>query len=176
MSIISKIQNLAQRIGIEFINIKTPIGTIIAYAGNTIPENYLLCDGSVISRITYADLFSVIGTTYGEGDGSTTFNLPNLINKFIEGSQTSGTEIPAGLPNLYGDFHGRKLRNGVEIHKSDNTLFKLTNENAEAVGLDFSTNSTWSKITFDASSYNPIYGNSDTVQPPAVTMKYLIKY
>lgn len=48
------------------------------FAGSVVPQGYLLCDGSAVSRTTYADLFSVLGTTFGSGDGSTTFNIPNL--------------------------------------------------------------------------------------------------
>ena len=61
------------------------IGNIIAFTGSTIPEGYLECDGSAISRTEYADLFDVIGTTYGSGDGSTTFNLPNLSGRVALG-------------------------------------------------------------------------------------------
>ena len=64
-----------------------PTGAIIPFAGNNIPSGYLPCNGGAISRETYADLFAVIGTIYGSGDGSTTFNLPNLNNNsFLEGS------------------------------------------------------------------------------------------
>ena len=79
-----------------------PTGTVLPFAGNTVPKNYLLCNGSAVSRSTYADLFKVIGTTYGSGDGSTTFNLPNLVNKFVEGGSTSGINKQAGLPNITG--------------------------------------------------------------------------
>jgi microcystin-dependent protein len=54
-----------------------PVGAIVPYGGDTAPTGYLLCDGSAVSRTTYADLFAVIGTKYGSGDGSTTFNLPD---------------------------------------------------------------------------------------------------
>mgnify|MGYP002768556283 CR=1 FL=1 len=54
-----------------------PVGTIIAWPTTTAPAGYLICDGSAISRTTYAALFAVIGTTFGEGDGNSTFNLPN---------------------------------------------------------------------------------------------------
>ena len=53
-----------------------PAGVIVPFAGTTVPAGYLLCDGSAVSRTTYADLFAAIGTTYGAGDGNTTFNLP----------------------------------------------------------------------------------------------------
>lgn len=55
----------------------TPVGTISLWAGETAPKNYLICDGQAISRSIYADLFNIIGTTYGSGDGSTTFNIPD---------------------------------------------------------------------------------------------------
>ena len=64
-------------------------GYIYMFAGSTSPTGYLECDGSAVSRTTYADLFDVIGTTYGSGDGSTTFNLPDLSGKVAMGySQT----------------------------------------------------------------------------------------
>ena len=66
----------------------SPIGSIQAYGGSTAPTGWLMCDGSAVSRSTYAMLFSVIGTTYGEGDGSTTFNLPDLTGKVAVGSGT----------------------------------------------------------------------------------------
>lgn len=54
----------------------SPIGTILPYGGDTAPTGYLLCDGAAISRTDYADLFAVIGTSFGTGDGTTTFNVP----------------------------------------------------------------------------------------------------
>ena len=66
------------------------IGEIIAYAGSNEPLGWLKCDGRAVSRTTYSALFDVIGTTYGSGDGSTTFNLPNFVDRF-----------PVGAGNLY---------------------------------------------------------------------------
>lgn len=62
------------------------IGNIIAFSGFNTPDGYLECDGSAVSRDDYPDLFSVIGTSYGEGDGSTTFNLPNLSGRVALGA------------------------------------------------------------------------------------------
>lgn len=56
----------------------SPTGAVIGFAGSSAPSGWLLCDGSAVSRTTYADLFTAIGTSYGVGDGSTTFNLPDL--------------------------------------------------------------------------------------------------
>ena len=65
------------------------IGTIVPYGGTSAPTGFLACDGSAISRTTYADLFSAISTTWGTGDGSTTFNIPDLRNRFIRGSSST---------------------------------------------------------------------------------------
>lgn len=83
-------------------------GMIKPFAGTTVPTGYLLCDGSAVSRTTYANLFAAIGTTYGSGDGSTTFNLPNYNNGYPL-AKASATEISlgllianAGLPKIVG--------------------------------------------------------------------------
>lgn len=70
-----------------------PAGSIIPFAGATPPATYLLCDGSAVSRDTYSRLFTAIGETYGAGDGSTTFNLPDLRLRFPFGA---GTDKPLG--------------------------------------------------------------------------------
>lgn len=71
-----------------------PSGSIIAWGGkySTIPVGYLFCDGSAHSRTTYSALFAALGTIHGSGDGSTTFNIPNLKNKFIIGANDSTTD------------------------------------------------------------------------------------
>lgn len=71
-----------------------PTGALLDYAGGTVPLGYLLCNGAAVSRTTYADLFAVIGTTWGAGDGSTTFNLPDL-----RGRVTIGSGQGSGLTN-----------------------------------------------------------------------------
>jgi microcystin-dependent protein len=65
-----------------------PAGVIQMYAGSTAPTNWLFCDGSAISRTTYSALFTAIGTNYGIGNGSTTFNLPNMNNRMPIGKGT----------------------------------------------------------------------------------------
>lgn len=63
-----------------------PIGGIAAYGGTAIPDGWLLCDGSTVSRELYSDLFKAVGTVFGEGDGSTTFNVPDYRDKFVLGA------------------------------------------------------------------------------------------
>lgn len=61
------------------------------YAGSTAPSGFLVCDGSAISRTTYSDLFDTIGITYGSGDGTTTFNIPNLVGRVAVGTSNGMT-------------------------------------------------------------------------------------
>ena len=75
------------------------VGTIQTYGGNTAPDGWLICDGSAISRTLYAELFAVIGTTYGVGDGSTTFNIPNFIGLTSDNVPCCGNGITLGFSN-----------------------------------------------------------------------------
>lgn len=68
-----------------------PAGTIAPFGGGTVPEGWLLCDGSTVSRASYDGLFAAIGTVHGEGDGSTTFHVPDLRGRFLRGSDDMGT-------------------------------------------------------------------------------------
>ncbi len=81
-------------------NAIVPTGTVISSAASSTPSGYLYCNGSAVSRTTYANLFNAIGTTYGNGDGSTTFNLPNYSTyKFVTSATISvkGNGKPLGL-------------------------------------------------------------------------------
>lgn len=148
-----------------------PTGTIIAFAGNTLPDGYLLCDGSQVSRTTYKKLFDVIGTTYGEGDGKTTFTLPNLIDRFLEGSSAAGKYYSAGLPNITG--YSNWNQNGKDYLFDG--AFKSSTYMAGANVSSGSATGVW-KLNFDASDSNDIYGSSSTVQPAALNCKFCIKY
>ena len=108
------------------VNNNTPVGLISMYSGTTAPTGWLICDGSAISRTTYATLFGVIGTTYGSGDGSTTFNLPNLKGKVPVGLNSSDTdfdtigETGGGKQTIipmqwYNDFIDMRLKAGLSI-------------------------------------------------------------
>ena len=73
-----------------------PVGCVIPFAGAAAPTGWLLCQGQAISRTTYAQLFSVIGTTYGSGDGSTTFNLPDMRGRVAVGSDANSIGTQRG--------------------------------------------------------------------------------
>ena len=144
------------------------IGSIAAFAGGSLPVGWLLCDGSAISRTTYSALFNTVGTIYGTGDDSTTFNIPNLVDKFIEGAATAGIVKAAGLPNITGNidiwYWGVQAAGGA--------FSAITSGNIRP-GTQ-TTQTGYARANFNASSSNSIYGNSTTVQPPALTMRYAI--
>ena len=155
-----------------------PIGSYIQFAGSQAPAGFLVCNGGEISRTTYSALFDVIGTTYGSGDGSTTFNLPNLTDRFLQGSTTSGTVKNAGLPNITGVLNN-EVGNAVRAWGGyQGALFNGANEpqtRDPVADLSAFLNKP-ANFGFDASRSSSIYGSSATVQPPALTCLICIKY
>src|SRR5210317_2320316 len=86
-----------------------PSGTIVPWSDSSIPSGFLECDGSAVSRTTYATLFGIVGTTYGVGDGSTTFNVPDLADNVPVGksnnkalASTGGANTVAATGNVGG--------------------------------------------------------------------------
>lgn len=159
-----------------------PAGTVIAYAGSTAPDGFIACNGAAVSRGAYASLFAAIGTLYGEGDGSTTFNLPDLTDRVVQGGATAGTALAAGLPNISGSFDLRKGSTNASstIALGFNKSFYSSSSSTLSPTVAYSVTTvdayTPQTANFDASRSNAIYGNSNTVQPPALTMIYCIKY
>ena len=154
-----------------------PTGMILPFAGTSIPDGFLACNGSNVSRTTYANLFSVIGTRYGEGDGSTTFTLPNLHRKFAEYTTTTsevGQSIQAGLPNISGDFNAQPNSIGDNFAAHASGAFLATNPYP-----GFINNGTFNTpnggYDFDASSASSVYGKSSTVQPASMRLIPCIK-
>ena len=122
----------------------SPLGVILPYAASSAPEGWMICDGSEISRNDYSDLFSLIDTTYGSGNGSTTFNIPNLSGR-----------VPVGL-----DFEGNTVSNagglGIMEGKETHTLSidEMPSHSHEYISPTGSYNS---------SSYNNLYPNGPTL-------------
>lgn len=89
-------------------------GLVLPFAGSTPPDGWLLCDGSAVSRTTHADLFDVIGTTYGAGDGATTFNLPDLRGRVLAGLDNMGGTSANRVTDVQADSLGGSK--GSETH------------------------------------------------------------
>lgn len=155
-----------------------PTGTILPFAGGTIPSGFLACNGAAVSRTTYAALFSAIGTAFGEGNGSTTFNLPNVEdNRYLEFSSTRGTKKNAGLPNITGGPVSTGI--GGTANRDDQWVGALATRIVEAPNHARSGSSPYYGLTqtsLDASKSSSIYGGSTTVQPKSLTVRAIIKY
>ncbi|MCZ4062994.1 tail fiber protein [Oxalobacter formigenes] len=150
-----------------------PVGTIEYFATSTPPAGYLKADGAAVGRETYPDLFAAIGTAFGEGDGSTTFNLPDLIGRFAQGSDVPGQKLEAGLPNAIGKLSG--FFGFTPVYKSGAlSTTGSAGVQFETIGVAGGASSN-KIINLDLSESNPIYGASDTVQPPALTLLPCIK-
>jgi microcystin-dependent protein len=94
--------------------ILVPTGAVMPFAMNAAPSGWLAANGSAVSRTTYADLFAAIGTTYGAGNGSTTFTLPDLRGYFVRGAGTNSDGVAAGT-------FGVKQADGVISHTHSGT-------------------------------------------------------
>jgi microcystin-dependent protein len=153
-----------------------PIGSIVPYIiNNDLPDGFLICNGAAISREEYLDLFEKIGTIYGVGDGSTTFNLPDLRDRFLEGNTTAGTSIAAGLPDITGVFQLGDTTRSLGMWYGSGSFQPLDTTSGDVAQYNSNHNVTARIMNFKASLSNSIYGNSTTVQPPAFTVIYLIK-
>lgn len=127
-----------------------PVGTVIWYAKNTAPTKYLKCNGATISRTTYSDLFGVIGTEFGAGDGSTTFKIPDLRAEFIRGWD-DGRGVDSGRTFASGQDHQ------VQDHKHSVDFQSTT----QSVGSGAAYSQIWSGITAKDSTV-PTSGNHGT--------------
>lgn len=155
-----------------------PVGTILPYAGNRLLDeliNFTLCDGKELARLEYPKLFNVIGTNYGVGDGSTTFNVPDLTSRFLEGSNIAGTIKEAGIPNIIGEDRSNYIIARPEHMTGAFSLYNGVNTNYRYGNISESSSSWGSGFKFSASNCSPVYGKSDTVQPASVTVKYIIR-
>lgn len=151
------------------------VGMVLPFAGKKVPKGFLLCDGRAVSREDYKRLFDAIGTTYGEGDKSKTFNVPDFRDRTIWGATEAGKKVEAGLPNIKGDFQAMQFSGAV----SASGAFKTVGSGTVHSGSSHTYGSgSVGKVSFDASrmSEETLYGKSSTVQPPAYKVMMCIKY
>lgn len=130
-----------------------PIGTIILHAATTAPAGTLVCDGSAISRTTYADLFAAIGTTYGAGDGSTTFNLPDVRDEFPRFNGTSRT-VGTTQGDASRDIAGTIQNCITQLNPPPTGAF--TSSKTGAIFASLAGGSAWGAETFNFSASNVV--------------------
>lgn len=170
-----------------------PPGTVFDFAGVVVPDGYLVCDGSSLSRTAYPNLFAAIGTLYGY-KSSTTFNLPNFNGKFTEGTGSLGsvgTSHIAGLPDISGQFKAGWMDNSaLSVAVTDWSGVFSGFDGPKKTHIGYSPNSVSRQNKYceyikllassgemHGSDYrNDVYGQSETVQPASVLVKKIIKY
>lgn len=161
-------------------NTSVVTGTVMASAGTTAPTGYLLCDGSAVSRTTYSNLFAIIGITHGQGDGSTTFNLPDYRGRFLRGvdggiardpDRTTRTAMAAGgnTGNNVGSIqddafqgHFHEWSSTAVMSQTDGSVTPMNYLTADSTNGGGGT----ATATFQAQNYvdDPKTGNHGTVR------------
>lgn len=169
--------------GIQGVN----TGIIVPWSDSSIPSGFLECDGSNISRTTYADLFAVIGTTYGSGDGSTTFGLPDLIDKCCQNESPSktlatsgGANTTATTGNVSANLGNTTISNPTMAQHSHNITCNSGSAGGPGNPSVSPGNVTNTPSTGGGGAHNhPISanfsGDSNSVLQPYITMVYIIK-
>lgn len=181
-AISTTIETISQQIVI--LNKNEPIGTGHDYFGTTEPENYMWADGRAISRTTYSELFEIIGTTYGAGDGSTTFNIPDKRERvsimYKENSTNGTTDATLGtLGAKGGEFKHTQTVSEMAEHNHDNILvtggiLSLNSEGSDAFKIETASSSANSQVNALYTSSN---GSSTpfNVMQPYFVCNYIIK-
>jgi len=158
-----------------------PAGTSLEFAGSVLPDGYLWEDGSAVSRTTYAGLFAIIGTTYGVGDGSTTFNLPDRRGKFGIGKSTSGTAAVLGeTGGAIDHVHGLDTTTSgaaIFVASAGNDFVYQARKTIPSTTLTHRAPSGGTNgVSSGASTVGAqIVGDSDTANGPYITKNYIIK-
>ncbi len=165
-------------------SIIAPPGAVVAFAGNNPPEGWLLCDGRLVSRYDYPELYEAIGTAWG-GDGNPNFHLPDMRGRFIRGLDISGFIDPDCKERM--DVHGNKV--GAMIGSLQEDVFKGHSHLVKATGGTNNMNlespsctgfagwdSHYSKYTIgNGEPFIQPSGGSET-RPKNAAMHYIIKY
>lgn len=178
MSAIPSSTIVAPNAGDSFSSI-LPTGTILNYAGSTAPSGWLMTDGTAVSRTTYANLFAVIGTTYGAGNGSTTFNLPNIGDRMIRGKGSTYATL--------GGTGGADTQTLVTGNLPDHTHLQWTAGTGGSIvsssgsinlaGTSFNVNTLATTGVRDASG-NAVSGGLSqafSIANPYIVLNYIIK-
>ena len=149
-----------------------PIGAIMPFGSNTIPDNWLLCDGRLISRTEYQELFNTIGTTFGAGDGFTTFALPNLAGKVPVGLKSDDTDFDT-LGNTGGEKEHTLTVNEIPSHNHDQ--YVTAGASGSALRNDYANNNRGQAILQGISTGNKGGGEAHNNLQPYIVQNYIIK-
>ena len=154
-----------------------PSGSVVALASETAPTGYLECDGTAVSRSTYAQLFSTIGTRFGAGDASSTFNLPDLRGRFVRGwDHGAGNDPDASSRTNSGDANtGDKVGTKQDSQNKSHTHAYTSPLVGSIQGLVSDTNGTAVEWPTNAGGTSGAHGGTEA-RPININLMYVIKY
>lgn len=151
----------------------TPVGTYIQHAGATAPTGFLACDASAVSRATYADLFAVIGTTYGAGNGSTTFNLPDARGLVMVGAGAHGSMTRANGSAYDGGSVGASRNDQLQGFWLDRSS---VSDVTSGSGTPLWRDGTGTATTFASDGTNGTPRTGNETRPAEIAVLVCIKY
>lgn len=141
-----------------------------------LPNNCIWLEGAAVSRIDYNNLFAIYGTTYGAGDGSTTFNLPDFRNRALWGADSFGY-ISAGLPNITGSISIPRGFQDCNTNGTGALKYTRASSGSNGLGNTDAAGRIQGTIEVNASWSSSIYGAApNTVQPPAIKVRVYTRY
>ena len=151
------------------------VGEIRTLTETDTPAGWLICDGTEYDILQYPRLAPImLKLPFNAGVTDGRFRVPDLRGRFLQGADGDiGQEIEAGLPNIEGSI---KTGHSLGLYSnsiSPGALYRSGDRGGSVMG---ESGSYWKGFTLDASLSSPVYGKSDTVQPPALTVNYIIKY
>lgn len=155
-----------------------PIGVVVHYMGDTIPEGYLLCNGASLSRTEYPELFAVLGTKCGAAD-TAHFNIPDTHHRFLEGTTVLseiGKYIAEGLPNILSGTSFHNCNGAALLYHDQNGSFYGENasDHYQKV-VETGEGKSFSVLKMDASRSSAVYGAANTVQPNSLRALVLVR-
>jgi microcystin-dependent protein len=150
------------------VDAQLPVGVVLPFAGGTVPTGWLDCDGSAVSRTTYADLFAIIGTTYGVGDGTTTFNLPDFRSRSILGAGAPGGGLTTRARGDTGGAETHTLTEG-EMPSHTHPLTSEVQVSTGGFGPDFPPTGALDRFGITATDATGGGGAHNNVSPFGVT-------
>ena len=161
---------------LSFVQFLIPAGVTCFYAGKSVPDGWLACNGAVYPRSKYPRLFAAIGTTYGAGDGSTTFAIPKAHHQVLEATSTIsevGQVMEAGLPDISGNLGETSATNTPATALG---AFRWTTvKKGRRVITDPNVPVEYDP-SFRASRSNALYGLSETNQMASLRLLAIVKY
>jgi len=167
-----------------------PTATIVPWTDSSIPSGFLECNGAAVSRSTYSALFAIVGTTYGAGDGASTFNVPDLQDNVAMGksgtkalASSGGANTVQSTGNVGGSTANATLSTGqlashshsIVIRTGPGGIANVASQTDGGVNSNFNSNNTGSGTGHSHNMSATFTGDSTSVLQPYLTLIYIIK-